>query len=139
MRGWVSIGGLLAVLVAPSGAVSGGGKRAGDLEPGCKRCSPLTVYVSNQSFAEPRVSIEVSLGAKKLIAGAFEVGQQHSWERFEFQAKPGRLQLAGVAAGKVPAKCVVDLDLPRTAWLVVSYWGKDGLKCEASATPPAFL
>ncbi len=121
------------------------GKKVGELEPaGCADCVPLTLYVSNQSLAERSVGLEVLAGRtggseRRLVAGDFEVGDQHRWERFGFRAQKTTLTLSVKAEGKLPATCTLDLEPERQPWVVVSYWGRDGLQCEASAAAPGFL
>lgn len=121
------------------------GKQVGELEPAeCADCVPLTLYVSNQSLAERSVRMQVSARRaggtdRQLVAGDFEVGDQHRWERFGFRARATGLTLSVTAAGKPPATCTLDLEPAKQPWVTISYWGRDGLQCEASAQAPGFL
>src|SRR5687767_15399980 len=49
----------------------------------------MTVLVSNQSFDEPTVDLEITIDGQKAITGEFDVEGQHTWVPFDFDIAPG--------------------------------------------------
>lgn len=83
----------------------------------------LVLYVSNQSFDDETVRLEVSVDGVTVVDGNFDVGNQHEWVQFPLALGPGRHELrADSDSGATLRKTfTVPADEPRYA--VVDHWG----------------
>lgn len=83
---------------------------------------PFTVYVSNQSFEEPTVAIEITIDTDVVVDQDFDVEGQHNWITFTPDVPPGEHTLRAVS--NTGAEFTVEFTLvegqPR--WAVVDYW-----------------
>ena len=84
--------------------------------------SPVTLYVSNQSFDDPSVGITITIDGAVVADQDFDVEGQHNWIEFDLDLTAGDHRL--IAMSDTGTELVVDfsteLDLPR--WAVISYW-----------------
>jgi hypothetical protein len=84
--------------------------------------SPLTLYVSNQSFDDPTVVITITIDGTVVADQDFDVEAQHNWIAFDLSVPSGDHRL--VARSDSGARLNVDFttvpDEPR--WAVVDYW-----------------
>ena len=97
--------------------------------------------VSNQSFAEPTVRIEVRVDGQPSIEGVFAVEGQHNFVGFALDLAPGEHTLtASVERGpEQVATFVLPEDEPRYG--VLLYWGADEatpFTWQFQTDPPAF-
>jgi hypothetical protein len=89
----------------------------------------LHLYVSNQSFDEPLVNIEVSIDETRVATGDFALEGQHSWHEFEILVPMGTHTLS-VWSGSNDASLDQAIDLTGERWAVVSYWNEGSLDSE---------
>lgn len=106
---------------------------------------PLHLYVSNQSFTEPLVSLSVLIEGTAVVVGDFPVEGQHTWLLFELTAPLGTLNLeAGASFADRDETATLQLEMPAETWAVLEYWGYDEegggepFTLSVSGTPVAF-
>lgn len=83
---------------------------------------PLTLYVSNQSFDDPNVSIVITIDGEVVVDQEFAVEGQHNWVAFAPHLDPGEHTLQ--ATSSTGAELTVEFTLPEDEprWAVVEYW-----------------
>jgi hypothetical protein len=82
---------------------------------------PVTLYVSNQSFAEPTVPITIVIDGNQVVSDSFKVESQHNWKLFNLSLATGTHELVAAAPnGTTLTMTITVTDAPR--WLVVNYW-----------------
>lgn len=84
--------------------------------------SPLTLYVSNQSFDDPTVSITVLLDGETVVSDVFDVGRQHNWRRIDLSPAPGTHHLRAVSDTDVVFEATVEIVPDEPLWAVLDYW-----------------
>jgi len=89
----------------------------------------LHLYVSNQSFTDPLVSIDIYIGDRHVTAGDFAVGSQHSWAEFAILVPIGSHSLKASSRSH-DIELQQTIDVPAERWAVVDYWndGEDPIK-----------
>ena len=78
-------------------------------------------YVSNQSFAEPTVDIQVLIDGKTAVNHSFRVGDQHNWRKFVFALPQGKHTLKAVSS-KGKAQLETEFTVGKKNWAVLDYW-----------------
>jgi hypothetical protein len=83
---------------------------------------PLTLYVSNQSFAEPEVGITVTIDGEVVVDDRFPVRDQHHVVPFAVDIGPGDHTLTATSDAGV--EHTVTLTIPERAprWVALLYW-----------------
>jgi hypothetical protein len=80
------------------------------------------LIISNQSYANPDVDIEVRIDDKVAVKADFNVGTQHSFKSFLFDLKPGKHKIVAVTArGKAKYECDLEIG-EKKIWGVMNYW-----------------
>ena len=89
----------------------------------------FVLYVSNQSFALPRVDITIHIDDKEAVSSDFDVGNQHNWVQHTFQLDPGKHKLVA-ASREGSALLEQGFEVKDKHWAVVDYWysKQDGKK-----------
>lgn len=89
----------------------------------------FTLYISNQSFQQSVVGIDVKLDGQPAVEGDFEVGSQHTWLPFHFQLSAGTHTLTStthLGARTVELTSTVQVSDERD-YGVLSFWtGREG-------------
>lgn len=102
----------------------------------------FTMYVSNQSFREPRIHITITIDGKPIVAGRFAVEGQHNWIAYPLKLKPGSHQLSARAESGVTFKTNLEIPAKKARYGVLQYWNYEGepkrFTWEPSETPPMF-
>jgi len=83
--------------------------------------TPLHVTVSNQSFDQSLMGIEVYIDEIHVISGDFEVGNQHSFYGFDFTATEGTHSLRAEADGG-GVTLEEEFEVAGETWGVLMYW-----------------
>lgn len=85
----------------------------------------LHLYVSNQSFDEPRVPVSVSIDGVVLVDEPFDVEGQHNWQAFPIAVGAGTHEV--VVTGPNGATTTQQLVVPQRGdlWAVTNYWTND--------------
>ncbi|MGG5257858.1 hypothetical protein ACQZ2A_04160 [Phycicoccus avicenniae] len=85
----------------------------------------LLLYVSNQSFEDGDVDLELRVDGVTVVDGEFHVKGQHTWIRFPLALQPGshRLTAESDTGATLTESFEVPGDEPRYA--VVNYWTED--------------
>ncbi|MEN8238138.1 MAG: hypothetical protein ABFR53_02930, partial [Actinomycetota bacterium] len=104
---------------------------------------PLSVYVSNQSFADPSVDITVAIDGEDVVDGSFDVGSQHSWYEHALELDAGDHALIATSSGGASQEMLVTIEDGKQAFVVITYWGSvEGgdarFDISVTDTPPAF-
>jgi hypothetical protein len=83
----------------------------------------LHLYVSNQSFDNPLVGIDVRINDTHVVTGDFDVGNQHNWIQFDLQVPVGVLDVYAEAFAD-NAWCDESFEAIVTGerWAVLEYW-----------------
>jgi hypothetical protein len=92
----------------------------------------LHLYVSNQSFTDPLVSIDIYIDDRHVISGDFDVGSQHSWFEFEILVPVGSHSLKASSRSQ-DLELQQTIDVPAERWAVVDYWNDGGEEIEKFA------
>jgi hypothetical protein len=84
--------------------------------------SPVTLYISNQSFDDPSVTMTVTIDGTVVADQEFNVEGQHNWITFDLDLPAGDHSLVAVSdtATELTAEFSTALDQPR--WAVIDYW-----------------
>ncbi|MGH8911562.1 MAG: hypothetical protein ACRDVD_03545 [Acidimicrobiia bacterium] len=83
---------------------------------------PFTLYISNQSFVDPTVTITITIDGERVIDQDFDVEGQHNWIEFIPDAEPGDHILT--ATSNTGAELTIEFNLPddEPRWAVIDYW-----------------
>lgn len=136
MRRWVAV----AVLVVLAGCSRSGVTQLSESasptpsrQPsGARAQGNFTLYVSNQSFAEPAVDVVVTIDGVQVVSQTFEVKNQHNWVPFTQRLAAGRHSLvARTRSGR--ATFSRSFVTGARNWAVVDYWC-----CDAADGGPHF-
>lgn len=84
--------------------------------------APLTLYVSNQSFDDPNVSITVTIDGEVVVDEDFFVDDQHNRVRFTPTVGPGDHTLVASAGNGVELTVEFSTDDGAPLWAVLDYW-----------------
>lgn len=124
---------LVLLLIGTGGGCSRVSLDVPELSP--VRDGNVTLYVSNQSFADDTVDIKVLIDGKVVVHDNFEVKNQHAWHTFTFQLEPGKHTLqAHARSDSVVLK--TDFELPvEKRWAVLNYWYNPTTKGGVDLTP----
>jgi hypothetical protein len=82
----------------------------------------LHLWVSNQSFKDDPVVLNVSIDGAEVIAQPFEVEGQHNWILFPLQVPPGRHILSVISETGVRMRKHFTLPESGPRYAVVDYW-----------------
>ena len=82
----------------------------------------LTLYVSNQSFADDPVGITISIDGETVVDNDFYVEGQHSWITFELAVSPGDHELVMASSTGVTQAASLVIPAEGHRWAVVNYW-----------------
>ena len=93
-----------------------------DIRPATSTPAPFTLYVSNQSFADPTVNIVVAIDGVMVVDEDFPVEGQHNWKTFELDLSPGPHELHAEASTGVSFDARVALLDGEPEWAVLDYW-----------------
>ena len=85
----------------------------------------FVLYVSNQSFARPKVDVVVEVDGQRVISEDFAVGDQHNWKRFVLRLSPGRHTLVARST-QGDATLRRSFVMSGKRWAVLDYWYDDG-------------
>ena len=89
-------------------------------------CRPLYLYVSNQSFEDPEVHIQVLVDGKQALADTFDVKDQHHWVLFPMNFEKGSRTLEARARGH-SADTTFQFELgDPPLWAVLDFWSDEG-------------
>lgn len=82
----------------------------------------LMLHVSNQSFEDSEVQIEVTLNGVPIIDREFDVGDQHNWIAHQVTLAPGRHALE--ATSSTGATFTTTFDIPEVGlrYAALNYW-----------------
>lgn len=85
----------------------------------------LHLYVSTESFHEPRVPVSVSIDGVVLVDEPFDVEGQHNWQAFPIAVGAGTHEV--VVTGPNGATTTQQLVVPQRGdlWAVTNYWTND--------------
>lgn len=83
---------------------------------------PFTLYVSNQSFEDPRVGITISIDGVVVVDQDFDVEGQHNWVSFEPDIAPGDHTLHAVSSTGAQLTTTFMTPDGEPRWAVVDYW-----------------
>lgn len=126
-----------ALLVVLAAAGCGGGERPDDaaVEPtpaprtaigpvtAEQPSTRMVLYVSNQSFDEPRMRLRITLDGEPVVDQDFDVEGQHTWVQFPVQVPVGRpldLVVESGSGERLRRSIVARADVERG--VVVNYW-----------------
>ena len=79
------------------------------------------LYVSNQSFANGEIDIQVTIDGTNVVSQDFTVDNQHTWIPFTLNLAKGKhVLIARSVAGK--ATIIEEFEVSGEHWSVLSYW-----------------
>lgn len=81
----------------------------------------LHLYVSNQSFEQPLVRIEVEIDGQHVVTGDFAVGSQHNWVEFTIEVPSGSHDVR-IWSPDGDTDLDRTLDMAGEQWAVIDYW-----------------
>jgi hypothetical protein len=83
--------------------------------------APLHLYVSNQSFENDLVQIDVFMNGTRVVTGDFPVGSQHNWYEFDIEVPVGTLSVRAIGIDG-NADLGQQIEVPAERWVVIDYW-----------------
>lgn len=99
------------------------------------------LYVSNQSFEDPAVTMRVRLEDAVVVDQEFEVCGQHNWVSFPLRLEPGWHDLVATTPSGLVVESRVDVpEGPGERYVVLSHWTQDTphLSVDVTAEPVGF-
>ena len=84
--------------------------------------STLMLYISNQSFEDNNVRIEVRLDGRALIARQFAVSNQHNWIPHSVTLDAGTHTLTATSDTGVNHSATFEIADAQTRYAVLDYW-----------------
>jgi hypothetical protein len=81
----------------------------------------FTLFVSNQSFRNPQVSISVAIDGRRVISQDFEVGDQHNFIEFPLDITPGQRELTASADDGTALKAPFAVPENARRWAILVY------------------
>lgn len=93
-----------------------------DIQPILPPAPPFTLYVSNQSFDDPMVGIEITIDGVEVVAAVFDVEGQHNWFAFTPDVSAGVHDLHAVSDTGVDFTATFSTKDGEPMWAVLDYW-----------------
>lgn len=106
---------------APDSPVTPGSSLAG-VRTVEEREADLHLWVSNQSFKDDPVVLEISIDHTEVVAQPFEVGSQHNWVLFPIKVSPGRHVLSVVSDTGVEMRKRFTVPETGRRYALIDYW-----------------
>ncbi len=88
--------------------------------------SPVTFYVSNQSFEEPTMTITITMDEAVVVDQKFDVGNQHGWVEFDLALPAGEHSLVATAGNGAEFSTEFVTVEGQEIWAIVDYWTPTG-------------
>lgn len=82
----------------------------------------VMLYVSNQSFEDDEVGIEVTVDGTEIIDRKFDVGDQHNWIPFRVRLSPGEHTLKAASSTGVTFQTQLEATDAAMRYAVLDYW-----------------
>ncbi len=111
-----------AELPSSSRAEASTGARAGGVRLVDEAHADLVLYVSNQSFADSPVVIEVAIDGVVLVDQAFAVEGGHNWFTFPTSLPPGEHMLTATSDTGVATQETIEIPEGERRWAALDYW-----------------
>lgn len=83
---------------------------------------PVHLLVSNQSLALDPSAVEVSLDGRRIFQRELSTGTQHTWERANISAAPGKHTLT-ISESTTQTRHSQEVNLDRELWVVITFHG----------------
>ena len=83
---------------------------------------PVTLYVSNQSFDDPRVDATIHIDGRVVVDRRFDVEGQHNWVQFDLELPAGEHELVARSDSGLEHTFTFTTQVDEPRWLVVDYW-----------------
>lgn len=83
----------------------------------------LVLYVSNQSFEDESVRLELAVDGVTVVDGEFRVEGQHTWIRFPLSLSAGSHSLTAESDTGATLKVSFRVPGDEARYAVVNYWG----------------
>ena len=93
-----------------------------DIRPPQPIPAPFTLYVSNQSFEDASVGIEITIDGDVVVDEVFDVEGQHNWKTFTPDIAPGEHLLRAESNTGVVHEASFVLADGQPLWAVLDYW-----------------
>ena len=100
----------------------------------------LTLFVSNQSFADDPVGITIRIDGDVVVDEEFPVKAQDNWITFELRVSPGEHELMMRSNTGVEADASLSIPAGGHRWASIAYWYSppDGDRPRSGQTPRSF-
>ena len=82
----------------------------------------LYLYVSNQSFQHPSISVDVEIDHARVVSQTFEVGTQHNVVAFNLSLPTGEHLLTASASDGTTASGTVAIPTGTVRYATLFYW-----------------
>jgi hypothetical protein len=100
--------------------------------------SEVMLYVSNQSFEDSEVGIDVKISGKTVVDRNFDVGNQHNWIPFLIRLAPGEHTLEASSSTGATHSATFEVGDPAIRYAVLDYWYYPSSDNASGATPRSF-
>jgi hypothetical protein len=141
-------GRLALVLIAMTAMVADGACSAegdnnydgGTIEVVLDETSPSAVmlHVSNQSYEDSEVTIDVTIDGKSIIDRTFDVGNQHNWIPFLIRLAPGGHTLEAASSTGATYSTSFEVADSAVRYAALSYWYYPPSDDGSDPTPRSF-
>ena len=100
--------------------------------------SAVMLHVSNQSFEDSEVTIDVTIDGKSIIDRTFEVGNQHNWIPFLIRLAPGGHTLEAASSTGATYSTSFEVADSAVRYAALNYWYSPPSDNGSDSTPLSF-
>jgi uncharacterized protein YfaP (DUF2135 family) len=80
------------------------------------------LFVSNQSFVDDPVQLEVTIDGVTVAADRFRVERQHTWVQYEVSLTSGTREVSATSGTGASQQASLTVPPRGERWVVISYW-----------------
>lgn len=100
--------------------------------------SEVMLYVSNQSFEDSEVTIDVTIDGESIIDRSFDVGNQHNWIPFLIRLAPGDHTLEAASSTGATYSTSFEVADAAVRYAALDYWYYPPSDNGSDSTPRSF-
>ncbi len=82
----------------------------------------LVLYVSNQSFTDSPVSIQIAIDGVQLVDQTFAIEGGHNWFTFPMSLPPGEHVLTATSGTGASIEQAIEIPDGEQRWAALDYW-----------------
>ena len=98
----------------------------------------LHLHISNQSFSEDKIEIEVKINSEQIVRDRFAVEGQHNWKNYYFIVKPGEYKIEFTSSSGIVKFADMEIPTDGIKYAALSYWYYPADQQATEFTPRSF-